>query len=140
MTSPPSWLSKLSNLIASEIAPVDLMAPIGCHFFHEPLTDEWEISLFASSTEIVGGEFDGIAHPSKFTVDIAAVMKCFDKVERVHWQNLPIADDDELGPHLSFEGLFDGYNVWVRILAAAPAQFSHGRRLSVYEMKIEDLW
>lgn len=140
MTSPPSWLSRLSQQIAAEIAPVDLMSPIGCHYFHEPLADEWEITLFASSTEIVGGEFDGLSHASKFTVNIADVVKCFDTARRVHWQNLPIADDDELGPHLSVEGEFEGHDVWLRILATAPPQFSHGRRLSIYEMKIEDLW
>ena len=140
MTSPPSWLAKLTHRIASEIAPGDLMAPLGCHYYHEPLADQWEITLFASSTEIVGGEFDGNSHPSKFTVDIAALMKCFDVVERIHWQNLPIGEDDDLGQHLSIEGQFDDYNVWLRILATAPAQFSHGRRLSIYERKLEDLW
>ncbi len=140
MVSPPSWITALSNQLVSEMMPVDLLSPVGCHFFHEPLTDQWEITLFASATEIVGGEFDGNTQSSKFTVDIIAVSNVLDEVTGVHWQNLSISPEDDLGPHLSIEGRYRDFIVWIRILATAPAQFEHGRRLSVYEMKIEDLW
>jgi hypothetical protein len=64
MPSPPEWLQELADAAALQLIPADVLSPIGCHF---GFADEaWEISLFAASTQIVGGKHDGVLRPSRF--------------------------------------------------------------------------
>ena len=142
MKSPPAWLADLANHVATEMYPIDLLAPLGCHYH---LNDEipggqCEITVFAASTEIVGGEFDGKHQPSKFCLDLRNMLKHFDQIETFHWQTAPVAEDDELGAHVSIEGEYQGQSVWLRVVAEAPKRFSCGRQANVYELKLEDVW
>ena len=138
MPSPPEWLQEFADAVALNMVPVDLLAPVGCHFC---LVDEtWEIALFVSSTQIVGGRKDGVLRHSRFNVDLQAVTKLFSEVQNISWQALPLAADDELGPHLSIEGTCAGKPVWLRILSRAPKRFDVGRRAVVYDGAWEESW
>ena len=59
MSAPTEWLETLTNRVIEHVYPVDVLAPIGCHSFHNPAEGRWEISLFVSKTEVVGGMHDG---------------------------------------------------------------------------------
>ena len=140
MTAPPPWLAKMANQVASEMHAMDVLSPIGCHYYHSRDRNQWEVTLFASKTEVVGGQRDGLVSPSKFTVDVGGVIDLFTEVTALNWQALPVGPGDELGPHVSLEGVFQGHAVWLRILAKAPRRYKAGRRASVYEFHLEDIW
>jgi hypothetical protein len=138
MPTPPEWLQELADAAALQMIPADILAPVGCHFC---LVDEtWEISLFASNTQIVGGKKDGVLRPSRFQVDLQAVTKLFSEVHNLSWQPLALAADDELGPHVAIDGTYAGHSISLRILSRAPKQFAAGRRAIVYENAWEETW
>lgn len=140
MPAPPSWLKSMANQVASLMYDVDILAPIGCHFFHNSSRNEWEVTLFASNTEIVGGEWDGVLAPSKFCFNILNLGEIFEEVESIFWQALPVDYDDQLGCHISIEGKYEGERVWVRVLAEAPEEFEAGRRMQAYEFNLKEIW
>ncbi len=140
MASPPFWLAEMADRVASEIQGVDVLSPIGCHFFYDEENDQWEVALFAAGTETIGGSLDGAVRHSKFTADLIKVTGVFSVVSKVSWQALPVDDGDELGPHLSIEGNYGDENVWLRILAQPPKRFQNGRFARAYEMRLDEAW
>ena len=138
MTAPTGWLKELADAAAALMAPVDVLAPIGCHFCCVEQT--WEISLFAASTQIVGGERDGQVRRSRFCVDIEAIRNLFTEVHSSTWQAQALACDDELGPHIEVHGAYGDQDVKLRILAIPPKRFASGRRAIVYEQAWEETW
>ncbi len=140
MAQPPEWIVELTERALAEIHAVDLLSPIGCHYFWNKFGQQWEVTLFAARTEIVGGEYDGSQSASKFSVDLTALLAIFDRVHSFHWQALSQGEDDELGSHISLEGIYQDHNVWLRIPAMAPERFQTGRRANVYELRVEDTW
>jgi hypothetical protein len=131
-------LKDFANAVAEQIVPLDLLPPLGCHYaFADP---QWEITVFASDTEVVGGERDGAVRPPRFTCDIRAVLDLFDTVEGIHWQSMPANPEDELGAHISVEGYCEGNSVWLRVLARPPRRFQVGRLARVYETSWEEVW
>jgi hypothetical protein len=140
MPSPPDWLSHLADRVAEQFHATDVLSPLGCHFYHNLALDQWEVTLFASKTEIVGGKLDGVATTSNFSLDLKETFQVFDEVTNFHWQTASLGPDDDLGPHVSVEGLFEGNSVWVRVLSNPPAQFDTGRTLNAYSLRLEDVW
>lgn len=138
MPAPPAWLKKLADDVALQISPSEVLSPIGCHFCC--VEGVWEVTLFASSTQIVGGKRDGVLRSSRFNVDLRAISDLFARVDSVQWQALPLGPTDELGPHVSLEGTYEGNPVWLRILSKAPKRFKPGRRAVVYEAAWEEIW
>lgn len=138
MVSPPEWLNQFVNAVTECICPHDVLSPLGCHFQH--LDDIWEITLFASKTEVVGGPQDGLSYNSGFNIEVFALTKIFSEVETVSWQSQKIGPTDELGSHLSVEGIYDRKRIWLRITSNAPDRFGIGRRALINQQKIEELW
>jgi hypothetical protein len=139
-TNPPSWLRWFVNDAVRGVVDRHVTAPIGCHFFHDTELDAWEVSLFVSRTEVCGGSADGRQVPSGLQIDILAVCAAFDSPPAIYWQAEKIAHDDELGNHLSFEGVVRGSNVWLRILQNAPDWAGPGRLVHANTGNIEDVW
>ncbi|MEQ9408818.1 MAG: hypothetical protein RIK87_13870 [Fuerstiella sp.] len=137
---PPAWLRWLSNDAARGILADELHAPIGCHFFQDPESEEWEVTIFVSFTEIVGGPLDGRNMPVPVQLDIGHVMNLFDQTPSVYWQSDPVAEDDELGQHISIEGVARGHRVWLRILKEPPQGTGPGRLLHTQSGEMETLW
>jgi hypothetical protein len=138
MPAAPDWLQQFADAVALQMNPVDLLSPVGCHFCR--VDGIWEITLFASNTQIVGGKKDGVLRPSRFQVDLRAVIDLFSDISSIDWQPLPLAVDDELGAHLSVAGTFSGNPICLRILARAPRRFEPGRRAVVYDGIWEETW
>jgi hypothetical protein len=136
--SPPEWLKELADSAALLMTPVDLMPPVGCHFC---CTDGvWEVTLFASNTQIVGGRRDGQVRRSRFNVDVQALFRLFAHVDEVSWQAHPLGTEDELGPNIAVEGNYGDQQVRLRVLAFPPKCFDSGRRALVYVPTWEETW
>jgi hypothetical protein len=138
MAAPPAWLKELADRAALLLMPVDLLAPVGCHFCRVGRT--WEVTLFVASTQIVGGRRDGVLRHSRFRVDLKELLALFSKVRECTWQPLSLGSSDQLGPHLSIEGTCQRHDVWLRILSRAPRGYEPGRRAIVYQQNLEDTW
>jgi hypothetical protein len=138
MPHPPDWLKELADAAALLMMPTDIMAPIGCHFCCAEGT--WEIALFASSTQIVGGQHDGEVRRSRFCLDVQALGKLLSEVREVMWQAHSEGSQDELGPHVALSGKHSGHDVCLRILAFPPKRFASGRNAIVYTPAWEETW
>lgn len=137
---PPPWLRWLGNDAAKVLSGGrEQTAPVGCHFFHDAVEHIWEITLFVMATEVVGGPADGSQLTSRFEVDVNALVSLFDSTPQLRWQSGACADDDQLGCHLSLEGLARGRDVWMRVLQLPPADFEPGRRYFSDDGRFENI-
>ena len=137
---PPAWLRWLSNDAARGIIDDEYHAPIGCHYYQNPEDEEWEVTIFVSATEVVGGPMDGTNLPQRVQLNIGHVISLFDEPPSVFWQSDKVDDDDELDQHISFEGLARGNRIWLRILKNSPEGTGPGRLLHTQSGEIETLW
>ncbi len=139
---PPKWVNRLGNLISRAFHSEEVLAPVGCHFHQEGEgTDiQTEVTLFVSSTEFYGGAFDGRVKSSPFMLDLRDVMDTFDLIESFYWQSHKMADDDQVGPHIGVEGVFEGHRVWLRVTADPPTQFESGRVANFCTNEFETRW
>jgi hypothetical protein len=138
MAVPPDWLATLANELALRIHPVDPLAPLGCHFAYH--AGCWEVTLFVSTTEIIGGQCDGEAFASAFHFDLVGIESLFDSVTRLGWQPIELGDGDDLGPHIAVEGVYQRRRVWVRVTACPPAGYESGRVFNLLDSTITEKW
>ncbi|MCA8997038.1 MAG: hypothetical protein KDA80_08630 [Planctomycetaceae bacterium] len=138
MVSQPGWLKRLTECICEHLHPLENDFPLGCHYTQ--VGDTWEVSLFFSPTEIVGGEYDGERITCPFVVNILDLMHVFDLVEEMTWQPQRVTEDDELGANFLLTGYFEGRRILLRILAKMPERFAVGRYANLLEKKFIDTW
>ena len=126
-------------MLAQRLIAVGLAAPIGVHV--QTGDDELlELSLFYGRTEIVGGPHDGRTTSVPFWLDLHGLDGIFDLITEFAWQAAPLGDDDDLGPHIALEGVYDGHPVRIRLLAAAPARFPAARAADTLSGDIVERW
>jgi hypothetical protein len=138
--NPPTWLRWFVNDVIQGFVDNSVTAPLGCHVYQDPDLDTWEVTLFVSRTELWSGAHDGRSIPAPFQIDIFSVCAAFDTLPFIHWQAEKLAADDELGNHLSFEGVARGVKVWLRILRDAPEWADAGRLVHAVTGQIQDTW
>lgn len=118
MESRPEWIENLVNRVSAMVRSHEEV-PLGCHLHQTE--DCWEISVFTMRVEVLGGPRDGEELTLPFHVDLSQIGEVLDEVESLTWQTTRIGSSDDVGPHLSLLGRCDGNEVWVRLLAEAPA-------------------
>lgn len=138
MNQPPEWIENLAKRIADRFISVDVLSPLACHFCQ--VEDVWEITVFASRTEIMGGPLDGGSRLSRFHLDLQCLFEMFDVVDSAYWQAHGLGQRDEVGPHIGIEGIYQGYRVWLRLPAVAPRHFPSGRQAVIRQQAWEELW
>ena len=47
-------------------------------------------------------------------------MAAFEKVADLHWRSQSFGPHDNLGSHVSIEGVCQGHEVWLQVLSEAP--------------------
>ena len=114
------------------------MGPIGCHVHRGPVS--WEVTVFASLTEVVSGPHDGRLFGSRFEVNLKKLLEVFSDISAMHWQCQGVGPEDELGAHLSIEGHYGNELVWVRIPAISPERFGPGRKMLVIQRRWQEVW
>ena len=140
MTRPPYWIEETANRVAAMFQSDDPLAPIGCHFYHDEEQGVWEVTLFVSLTETLGGEMDGKLTGGRFSLDLTELTSLFSEVERFSWQAASLGAGDDLGSHLAIEGLVGEEKLWLRILSEPPRQFEAGRIADAYGGEFHDRW
>lgn len=138
MTTPPTWLAEFADRVAALVLPVDVQAPVGCHFCCE--AGVWEVTLFMAKTEILGGPRDGLQRPSRFCLNLAELTALFASVSSFHWQAHSLGRRDDLGAHVSVEGEVAGQRVWLRIPARVPETLDIGVVVHRDDRRWKEAW
>jgi hypothetical protein len=122
MTNPPLWMQELIERVTDAVTPFDNSTELACHYYHsEQGGEEWEVTLFPDVPQF-GGRLMGFQEKNALSIDIAELVQVFSSISNCNWQTQVIADDDEVGPHLSVEGEYESNNVWLRIASNPPTR------------------
>ncbi|MHB8900034.1 MAG: hypothetical protein ACYC6Y_14900 [Thermoguttaceae bacterium] len=110
------WLDRLVNAVADATLADGPMGPLGCRYREED--DFWEVDVYPTPLELVGGATDGEVVAPPFTFDVEQLRTAFDRIEALVWQSQGFPNDE--GPRLIIEGAYRGRGVYLQVLAYAP--------------------
>jgi hypothetical protein len=112
----PTWLDDLMEHVAVNVEADSVQGPFGCRYGEE--AGFWEVIIYPTPVELVGGAVDGEVVAPGFTLDLEGLRAGFDSIVDSRWNALGLVPGE--GPCLSVEGKFQGHNLFLRILAYAP--------------------
>ena len=113
---PSLWLHRLVRAVAESTVADGPMGPLGCRWREED--GFWEVDVYPTPLELVGGAVDGEIVAPGFTLDVEQLRAAFDRIEALGWQSHGFPHDE--GPRLSIEGVYQGRGVFLQVLAYAP--------------------
>jgi hypothetical protein len=116
--SSPDWLEELVATVGDCLMAHSLMGPLGWYAYEED--GMTELVIYPKTVIFVGGALDGELGVPGFSFDVQTVLKAFEQVDAVQWNSQGMGPHDEEGAHLSIEGIYQGHEVWVRVLAEPP--------------------
>ena len=122
---PVVWLHSLVNDVAGCITADSPMGPLGYRWGEEE--GFWEIDIYLTPVELVGGAVDGEIVAPDYSLDLEERRSLFDQVDSFQWQALGLSYPD--GSHVSIEGTYHGHDVFLQVLAYAPAGEAPGMKL-----------
>ncbi|HWL10569.1 MAG TPA: hypothetical protein VNQ76_19340 [Planctomicrobium sp.] len=138
MAARPDWLEQFVEDVCGSLHAVDESSSMGCHY--QEAEDLWEVTLFFSPIEVVGGEHDGLRQSCLYLVDTMSLLKVFSSIDSASWQPLSFGSEDDLKSHFAIVGVYQGQTIWLRVLAEAPEQIEPGRYLDHSTGRIIDTW
>lgn len=124
---PPAWLVSLVELVANCLEAHNPMGPLG--FLYGQEEDLWELIVYPTPVELMGGATDGAVVLPGFSLDLQALQSAFEQVDAVDWCAQAFGPHDLTGAHISLEGLYQGHQVWLQVLAEPPEDEEPGLRL-----------
>ena len=83
----PAWLRDLTDCVADLFEPLSHTGRIG--FDCRPEGGRWTLDAFLAAAEHVGGRLDGHVEVINFRFDVAALFRCFNKVDDCTWCAFP---------------------------------------------------
>ena len=136
----PDWLPQLTSRFCSAFVDHPDAASIGCHHFFDEELQAWEITIFFGRLEIIGGAHDGERFIAGFCLDVTSLAAEFDHPPEIRWCGAAQFRTDDLGAHLSLEGLWHERRIWLRILSQPPAHLGAGSQLLAATGEFRNLW
>jgi len=110
------WLGELLDTVAACVAADSPMGPLGLRYREEE--GFWEIWIYPTPVELVGGRHDGEVVVPGFSLDLEQLRGEFDSIAALGWNSLGLNLPE--GPYIFAEGLFQGHEVYLQVLAYAP--------------------
>jgi hypothetical protein len=129
MAEAPQWLVSLVDLVGNRMEPHSATGPLAFRWRQEG--DFWEIAVYYTPGEVIGGAEDGAVVVPGFSLDVQELISAFEKVAGVCWRSHSFGPHDSLGPHISIEGVYQGHEVWLQILAEAPEDEEPGFKVDL---------
>ena len=125
----PAWLVEIINELADLFEPVADVGRVGyeCQFEE----DQWVVSLFLGSTEIVGGMNDGTSQLMNFQFNALPLLSKFDEIEQLELHAFPDEnwrDEFGVGAYLTIAGMIDGNQLKLHIQSEPPHDAGPGLR------------
>jgi hypothetical protein len=110
------------------------MGPLGLRYREEE--GFWEVWIYPTPVELVGGRHDGEVVVPGFSLDLEQLHECFESVVAFHWNALGLNYSE--GPHVAIEGIFQGCEVYLQVLAYAPEGEEPGLKLDARPRRRRD--
>ena len=126
-SSLPGWLDSLLEVVAANMIPQNAMGPLGMRYRDDE--GMWDVSVYPTPVELIGGAVDGEVVAPDFTLDLEGLRSAFDRIEDFGWRALGLPQIE--GPHVSIEGSYMGHEVYLQVLAYAPDDEEPGIKLDV---------
>lgn len=124
-TEDDDWLDLLLDAVTSCIEADSPMGPLGFRTWEEE--GFWEVRIFPTPVELVGGAHDGEVVVTGFRLDLEQLRQEFASVVAFGWNALGLTWPE--GPHIYLEGVFQGREVFLQVLAYAPEGEEPGLKL-----------
>ena len=126
---PEEWLEEFIDLINGCIEAHSPMGPTTWRYLMEE--DLHHLIISPTTVKLVGGKWDGEEVVPGFSLDVDSLLSLFEEIEAVYWSTQGMGPEDEEGPRLSIEGIYQGHDVWLRILAEPWQDDEPGMELDV---------
>jgi hypothetical protein len=120
-----AWLDRLLEEVAACVEAESPMGPLGMRYREEE--GFWEVWVFPTPVELVGGAHDGEVVVPGFSLDLEELQAAFDEVVAFVWNALGLNYPE--GPHVAIEGAFQGREVYLQVLARAPEDEEPGLKV-----------
>ena len=121
MVNAAAWIRQLVDAVADSTTSINTEGELGCHVFQNKVDglNEWEITIFGEPVQL-GGRLASYSTDPVFSIDVFSIVTLFDTLISCRWQTSQVDSDDDLGTHLSVEGIQNGEAVWLRIVGQKP--------------------
>ena len=100
------------------------MGPLGLRYREED--GFWGVGIYPTPVELVGGVHDETLVAPGFSLDLEQLRSAFDAIVAFGWNALGLHDPD--GPHVYVEGVYQGREVFLQVLARAPEDEEPGMK------------
>ena len=126
-----AWLHWLLKAVAECMTTDSPMGPLGYRYGEEE--GFWEVDIYPTSVELVGGAVDGEVVAPGFTLDVRELRSAFERIDSMVWHSLGFPHDE--GPRLVVEGACQGREVLLQVSAYAPDDEEPGMRFDTTRPK-----
>jgi hypothetical protein len=120
-----AWLDMLLDTVAACVEAESPMGPLGIRYGEE--NNFWEVCIYPTPVELLGGAHDGEVVVPGFSLDLEQLHSAFDSITAFGWNALGLNWPE--CPHISIEGVFQGREVYLQVLAYAPENAEPGLKL-----------
>jgi len=124
-TEDDDWLAELYAALVGCVEADSPMGPMGLRSWEEE--GFWEVWVYPTPVELVGGRHDGEVVVPGFSFDLQQLREVFESVAAFGWNALGL--NGPQGPHVYVEGVFQGREVYVQVLAYAPEDEDPGLKV-----------
>lgn len=122
----PGWLADLAESVAAQMTGESPSGPLGFRYSDEG-DGFWEINIYPTPVELIGGPDDGEIVDPGYHLDLEGLRCCFDKIVDFGWD--PLGLNTPEGPRIWLEGVYQHHDVFLQILATAPADEEPGLKI-----------
>jgi hypothetical protein len=114
--APPLWIKDLVDAVDECITVDGPTVPL--EFHHGQQDRCWLVAVYPGRMKLVGALPEGEEDPRGFTLDLEQLRSWFDQVQDVIWRSQGSKPGE--GPYVAIEGVYQGKNVFLEVLAYAP--------------------
>ncbi len=133
MAEAPHWRTSLVDVVGGCMEAYSPQGSLAFRWGEEG--GFWELMVYSTPGEVVGGADDGALLVPGFSLDVQELMSAFEEVVAVHWRSQSFGPHDDAGQHISLEGVFQGHQVYLQVLAEAPADEQPGFKVDLLKPK-----
>ena len=131
MSQAPTWMVSLVDIVSNCLEAHNVMGPLGFRWWEED--QFWEVIVYPTPLELVGGAADGELVSPGFSLDLQDLWSTFEELIDINWCAHAFGPNDPNGAHISIEGVYQGHHVCLRVLSDAPNDEEPGLKLDSSE-------
>ena len=121
----PAWLEQLVETVAANVEADSVLGPLVYRYVEED--GFWEVVVYPSPVELVGGALDGDVVTLGFTLHLEGLRAAFQRVHELCWNAIGLIGHE--GPYVAIEGEHQKHKVYLQILAYAPEDEEPGIKI-----------